>query len=94
MMLVKSENFLVGFHSQEPRCGTLWAIQVVSSWLRRYDTHIALKYFQLRIVVDVQCQAAFYFFIIPQIQKSFFWFHQDTKQFSQNNGNLPLLQRH
>jgi hypothetical protein len=52
------------------------AIQVVSSWLRRYDTTHSTKIhtrFQLRVVVDVaQCQATFlYFFIIPQIQKSF-----------------------
>jgi hypothetical protein len=52
------------------------AIQVVSSRLCRHDTTHSTKIqtrFQLRVVVDVpQCQAAFlYFFIIPQIQKSF-----------------------
>jgi hypothetical protein len=52
------------------------SIQVVSSWLCGHDTRHSTKIhtrFQLRIVVDVpQCQATFlYFFIIPQIQKSF-----------------------
>jgi hypothetical protein len=52
--------------------------------------------FQLRIVVDVD-NAKLLSSISLSYRKfrSFFWFHQDTKQFSQGNGNLlPLLQRH
>jgi hypothetical protein len=78
MMLVKIPEFFtqLDFILRSQGVELFEAIQVVSYWLRRYDTTHSTKIhtrFQLRVVVDVaQCQAAFlYFFIIPQIQKSF-----------------------
>jgi hypothetical protein len=86
MMLVKSEIFQLDFILRNQGVELFEAIQVVSSRLCRYDTTHSTKIhtrFQLRIVVDVaQCQLLLYFFIIPQIQKSFSGSSR-YKQFSQ-----------
>jgi hypothetical protein len=73
-MMLKSENFTVGFHSQEPRCGTLWGNTSEPLGAVVTMLHIALKSTASSFACGrcSQCQAAFlYFFIIPQIQKFF-----------------------
>jgi hypothetical protein len=91
MMLVKSRKFYSWISFSGTKVWNSLRIQVVSSWLRRYDaTHSTKIRFQLRIVVDV-AQCCFPLFLYHTINSEKFSGFIKYKAIFSGNGNLPYF---